>query len=148
MTSTHSSKPTAHRLLAFFVYGTLKPGGMYYQSRCQAYAPEAIPAVMPGRLYHLPGLEYPAVTVGDDRIEGFVLRFQNPEILTLLDEVEEYDPQDPDNSLYFRQQISVESEQGPLDVWVYLMHPEQVMRLGGIYDPGGVWDHLAARPKV
>lgn len=142
---TQNPPLTTQSLLAVFVYGTLKPGGMYYKTQCESFRPQALAAWMPGRLYHLPGLEYPAVTVGEDQIQGYVLLFEDHSALALLDVVEEYNPEDPANSLYQRESLTVETEQGPYQVWVYRMSPEQVENLGGVYEPSGVWDHLLAR---
>jgi gamma-glutamylcyclotransferase (GGCT)/AIG2-like uncharacterized protein YtfP len=129
--------------LRVFVYGTLKPGGMYYRQVCEAFAPQAIPAWIPGRLYHLPKLNYPAVTTGEDRIQGFVLSFDAPGPLAELDEVEEYDAERPESSLYLRHWLTIQTDQGPVEAWGYLMRHEQVQALGGIYLPEGLWDHLA-----
>lgn len=130
-------------MLSVFVYGTLKPGGFYYKQLCETFRPGAIPAWTSGRLYHLPGFGYPAMTVGEDRIEGYILRFADDTVLPALDELEVYDPERlPEQNMYLRQRLIVQSHLGPLEVWAYLMTEAKVAEYQGIYLPEGNWPHL------
>lgn len=137
-------------MLDVFVYGTLKPGGKYYKVYCEALAPLAIPAWIPGRLYHLPDYGYPAVGEGHDRIHGYVLRFGagiDPDsLLAELDELEVYDPHLPlADNMYLRQRMTIETVQGSIEAWVYLMSAARLALYRGVYDPSGNWDHLLPR---
>lgn len=137
-------------MLNVFVYGTLKPGGKYHKVYCEALAPEAIPAWIPGRLYHLPAYGYPAVGEGEDRVQGYVLRFGDhvdaAALLADLDELEIYDPALPlEDNMYLRQRMTVATAQGPIEAWVYLMSAARLALYQGIYDPSGDWDQLMSR---
>ncbi len=129
----------------FFVYGTLKPDQLQkptaneYQRSCLSQLFKAEAAIAFGQLYDLP-FGYPAMTLGNNRIHGFLLTFENANVLSLLDEYEGYDPDSNDNE-YDRQQIEVFNSN--LDslgfAWTYLMTCEQVDRFGGVLIPNGVW---------
>lgn len=128
-----------------FVYGTLKPDELEkptaneYQRSCLSQLLKAQPATAFGHLYDLP-FGYPAMTLGDHQIHGFLLTFENENILDLLDEYEGYNPNSNDNE-YDRQQIEVfNSNQVSLGfAWAYFMTHEQVDRCGGVLIPNGIW---------
>lgn len=61
--------------LYVFVYGTLKPGGRYHQRYCGRALAQALPAVTKGRLYDFAQWGYPAMTAGEDWVQGYLLRF-------------------------------------------------------------------------
>jgi gamma-glutamylcyclotransferase (GGCT)/AIG2-like uncharacterized protein YtfP len=71
-----------------------------------------------------------------------LLTFADPNVLSILDELEDYDPQRlPEENEYYRQQIDIYS---PTDqalglAWVYLMTSKQVQYLEGIPIPSGWW---------
>jgi gamma-glutamylcyclotransferase (GGCT)/AIG2-like uncharacterized protein YtfP len=124
-----------------FVYGTLKPGECNYPYYCARSVVEAIQAYTWGNLYHLP-LGYPGMTLGESKTFGFILTFANEEILASLDELEDYEPgRSPQENEYQRQKILVYELTGkPLDeVWGYLMTPEKVKQLEGVFMPSGWW---------
>jgi gamma-glutamylcyclotransferase (GGCT)/AIG2-like uncharacterized protein YtfP len=131
-----------------FVYGTLKPGEVNYQKYCQGKVVEAKKA-MPtasaanalGQLYSLP-MGYPAMTLGNSKVYGYLLSFADSQILTALDNLEDYQPTKPiSDNLYNRQSIEIFDLDGlSLGwVWVYLMTLERVYRLGGKLQPNGYW---------
>ena len=98
-------------------------------------------AIALGQLYNLP-LGYPAMTPGESPVQGYLLTFTDPGVLTILDELEDYDPnQMPEQNEYNRQQIETYNLSGqPLGfAWVYLMTAKRVQRLGGILIPSGCW---------
>lgn len=127
--------------LKIFVYGTLKPGETNYQRYCTGKVVEAKRAIAFGQLFDLP-LGYPAMTIGDSPVQGFLLTFADPNVLSILDELEDYDPQRlPEENEYYRQEIDIYS---PTDqalglAWVYLMTSKQVQYLEGIPIPSGWW---------
>lgn len=133
--------------LRVFVYGTLKPGGRYYQRYCGQYSPKAWPALVCGQLYDFPQLGYPAMTVGEGWVQGVVLVFSQPlsvctAILQGLDTLEGYqaDRSDVDNE-YVRVQMQTFSlrRQPGQCVWGYVMDAESVRSQQGIYLPNGFW---------
>jgi gamma-glutamylcyclotransferase (GGCT)/AIG2-like uncharacterized protein YtfP len=134
------SEPTLSNLKVF-VYGTLKPGEYNYQRYCEGKVVEEKRAIAFGQLFNLP-LGYPAMTLGESPVQGFVLTFSNPAFLDVLDELEDYNPhRTPEENEYIRQQIETYNLSGQSLglAWVYLMTVEQVQRFGGVLMPSGWW---------
>jgi gamma-glutamylcyclotransferase (GGCT)/AIG2-like uncharacterized protein YtfP len=137
-----------------FVYGTLQPGHRPYQTLCQKYPHEIKRAIVYGELYHLP-IGYPAIVTGGDRpIYGHQLRFQDPEILKILDDYEQHDPielqrhyprLDSNRAMtelaYDRQSIATFTpDRQPLEQsWAYTMTIAQIHPLQGHPLPNGKW---------
>ncbi|TAE52283.1 MAG: gamma-glutamylcyclotransferase [Nostocales cyanobacterium] len=123
-----------------FVYGTLKPGESNYYL-CENYVISAKQAIANGKLYHLPE-DYPAMTPGDDQIQGYLLSFPDSQVLPILDDLEDYHPtRSISENLYYRQYIEVFEPSGVFLAWawVYLMTPERVTQLSGIPQFNGCW---------
>ena len=130
-----------------FVYGTLKPGEINYQRYCALTVVEERRAIAIGQLYDL-RLGYPAMTLGDSQVQGFLLTFADASILRYLDELEDYNPnRKPEENEYNRQQIEVYDLEGrSLGLaWVYLMTLEQVQSLKGVLIPSGSWSGSIVR---
>lgn len=127
--------------LRVFVYGTLKPGEFNYNCYCAGKVLEAQKAIALGKLFSLP-VGYPAMTSGNEPVRGCLLTFENDEILTALDSLENYDPQRPSaENHYNRQKIETfdATSQSLGLAWAYLMTFEQVQQLGGTWLPEGDW---------
>ncbi len=127
--------------LKIFVYGTLKPGEANYQRYCAGKVIEAKRAIAFGQLFDLP-LGYPAMTSGESLVHGFLLTFSDSAILTLLDELEDYDPHRTlEENEYNRKQIETYNLIGQALglAWAYFMAAEQVQHLQGIPIPSGCW---------
>uniref|UniRef100_A0ACD5GUF5 Gamma-glutamylcyclotransferase family protein n=1 Tax=Desertifilum tharense IPPAS B-1220 TaxID=1781255 RepID=A0ACD5GUF5_9CYAN len=77
-----------------FVYGTLKPGEYNYQRYCQGKTIAEQSAIALGELFTLP-VGYPALIPGEQPVRGFVLTFNDPQILADLDRLEGYSSQNP-----------------------------------------------------
>ncbi|RAM48669.1 MAG: gamma-glutamylcyclotransferase [Hapalosiphonaceae cyanobacterium JJU2] len=136
-------KEKSSGLLRVFVYGTLKPGEVNYYNYCDRKVVNATKAYVLGKLFDLPQ-GYPAMIPGDSPVYGYLLEFDFPEVLVELDELEDYHPARPDSeNLYNRQQIQVYNFQGRSLgwAWAYLMTPEMVNNLGGIYQADGWWSN-------
>ena len=128
--------------LKIFVYGTLKPGESNYQRLCVGKVVKEQRAIAFGQLFDLP-LGYPGMTVGESPIQGFVLTFADAAILTILDELEDYNPNRPETeNEYNRQLIETFDLSGKSLglVWVYLMSLERVKKLGGVMISFGCWN--------
>lgn len=99
-----------------FVYGSLRRGEPMFAElglgRALEYVGEA--AVM-GELYDLG--DFPGAVAGSGRVCGELYRIKEPAILDTLDHYEEFDPADPEGSLFVRQRISV-PDVG--EAWTYL----------------------------
>jgi gamma-glutamylcyclotransferase (GGCT)/AIG2-like uncharacterized protein YtfP len=129
-------------MLEVFVYGTLKPGERNY-AVCAAEVIAVRPAIAFGQLFHLP-LGYPAMTPGTAAIRGFVLSFDDPAMLEILDQFEQHDPVvlsqiAPKVPLqqcqYDRQLVQTfdPDDRNPLgQAWVYRMSFQQVESLSGV----------------
>ncbi|MEH2171347.1 gamma-glutamylcyclotransferase family protein [Nostoc sp.] len=136
-------------LVRVFVYGTLKPGEANYKRYCASKVVDVKTALVQGKLFALP-MGYPAMTLGDSQVHGYLLSFSNPKILNELDVLEDYQPnrKTPEN-LYNRQIIEVYEPQSLSYswAWVYLMTLEQVEQLGGLLQPSGWWSGCGLTPK-
>jgi gamma-glutamylcyclotransferase (GGCT)/AIG2-like uncharacterized protein YtfP len=128
-------------LVRVFVYGTLKPGEANYQKYCALQVISAEPATTRGQLFALP-MGYPAMTLGDSLVHGYLLSFADSGILSGLDELEDYQTSRRiSENLYNRQQVEVFNlkEITLAWAWVYLMTPNRVSQIGGILQSDGWW---------
>jgi gamma-glutamylcyclotransferase (GGCT)/AIG2-like uncharacterized protein YtfP len=131
-------------MLKVFVYGTLKPGEYNYQYFCAGKVVEEKKAIAFGQLFDL-SLGYPAMTFGENAVQGFLLTFADPAILSLLDELEDYDPhRSLEENEYYRQQVEIYTPEGEALglAWAYLMTSEQVQHLEGVLIPSGHWSAI------
>jgi gamma-glutamylcyclotransferase (GGCT)/AIG2-like uncharacterized protein YtfP len=128
-------------MLQVFVYGSLKPGEQYFDRYCAPYLTAMQEAIVYAQLYDLP-MGYPAIVPGNHPVRGYVFTFEDPEVLNLLDELEDYMPDRPiEQNEYQRKEIQTfDLHQQPLGwAWVYEMTQEQAERLGGVILPEGNW---------
>ncbi len=128
-------------LVRVFVYGTLKPGEVNYKKYCADKVVDVKRAFVQGRLFALP-MGYPAMTLGNTQVHGYLLYFSNQKILNELDVLEDYQPtRQPPKNLYNRQIIEVYEPQSLALgwAWVYLMTLDRVEQLGGFLQPDGWW---------
>jgi len=104
-----------------FVYGTLLRGeerdGMVLSLSAEA-------GTTRGRLHIVPA-GYPALETDQSaaEISGEVLTLENPGLLTLLDLVEGVS-----DGLYSRTRIPVQTADGTIEAWAYVMGPQQLRR--------------------
>lgn len=141
-----------------FVYGTLKPNEINH-SVCADYVEECHPAIAHGLLYHLP-FGYPAMTPTEAGVvQGYVLVFTNPIVLSVLDDFEQHDPEKfryyaPGQSLvanqYQRQllQAYTPDHYPAWLAWSYVMTVEQISRVNGIAAPSGCWSSEQFSPRL
>ncbi|MEH2314766.1 MAG: gamma-glutamylcyclotransferase [Nostoc sp.] len=128
-------------LVQVFVYGTLKPGEANYKKYCTDKIIDVKRAFVQGKLFALP-MGYPAMTLGNTQVYGYLLSFSNPRILNELDLLENYQStRQPSENLYNRQIIEIYQPQSlSLGLaWVYLMTLDQINQLGGFLQPDGWW---------
>ena len=124
-----------------FVYGTLKPGEINYDRYCVGKVVQEQPAIAYGQLYHL-SLGYPGMILGDGQVQGFLLTFADSAIFDSLDELEDYNPNRPqEDNEYNREQITVYDLVGQSLglAWVYFMTLEKVQDFKGVLIPSGCW---------
>jgi gamma-glutamylcyclotransferase (GGCT)/AIG2-like uncharacterized protein YtfP len=128
-----------------FVYGTLKPGEVNYRRYCEGKIVKEEEAIVWGRLFLLP-MGYPALTAGANRIQGYLLSFQDANLLNQLDQLEGYHPDSPlEDNQYLRQSIPVFRPTGePLgDALAYLMSVAKIEQYGGTELPNGAWSPIS-----
>jgi gamma-glutamylcyclotransferase (GGCT)/AIG2-like uncharacterized protein YtfP len=109
-------------MLKVFVYGTLKPGEANYQRYCALQVVDAKKAYTFGKLFSLP-MGYPAMSLGDSLVYGYLLAFFDAEVLNNLDILEDYQPsRQMSQNLYNRQELEIyDLQQRSLGIaWVYL----------------------------
>jgi gamma-glutamylcyclotransferase (GGCT)/AIG2-like uncharacterized protein YtfP len=136
-------------VIKVFVYGTLKPGEENYPKYCADKIIDSKPAFAMGKLYALPQ-GYPAMTIGNSPVWGYMLSFADSEVLVELDQLEDYHPsRQSSENLYNRQYINIFSQdytnpslgrpQKIGQVWAYLMEESLVHQLGGTLQDDGLW---------
>jgi gamma-glutamylcyclotransferase (GGCT)/AIG2-like uncharacterized protein YtfP len=128
--------------LKIFVYGTLKPQEANYQTYCEGKVIESIEVYTFGSLFHLPSLGYPAMTWGDNTVRGYLLTFNNLEVIHNLDELETYSPHRlPEANEYQRQLTTVytSTHESLEKVWAYFMTEAKIVQLKGVPVPSGWW---------
>ncbi len=129
-------------MLRVFVYGTLKPGKENYPRYCAGKVITETKAMAKGLLYDLPKHGYPAMTIGDGQVYGYLLEFQNSDVLTALDELEDYDPcGESSQNLYTRQEVEIYSQKGNSlgFAWVYFMSVNNIRQFSCIFLEDGWW---------
>jgi gamma-glutamylcyclotransferase (GGCT)/AIG2-like uncharacterized protein YtfP len=136
-------------MLKVFVYGTLKPGEVNYSRYCAGKVVEAQKAYTYGKLFALP-MGYPAMTKGNTRVYGYLLSFTDSNILSQLDQLEDYHPKRAAaENEYNRQKIEIYSLQGESlgEAWAYLMDINQVYQMGGVLQTDGWWSGYIAEDR-
>ncbi|MFG2542256.1 gamma-glutamylcyclotransferase family protein [Streptomyces sp. NPDC048594] len=131
--------------LPFFVYGTLRPGGVNHDAFLRGRTRAEEPARLHGALLY-PGPGYPyAVEAPAGSVRGEVITALPEEyeaLLAELDRLEEYVPGDPRN-LYDRVARTVvrDADGTPLRAWVYVAAPAVAVRLRATVAPvaDGTW---------
>lgn len=115
------------QILRVFVYGTLKPREANYHL-CENQVLTAEKAITHGKLYNLP-MGYPAMTLGNRKVHGYLLSFADAKMLTALDDLEDYESTRPiTENLYHRQSMEIFDLDGLSlgSAWVYLMTAAKV----------------------
>lgn len=106
------SKNNAH----VFIYGTLKPGGLYHKDYCGGFNLKEQEAPTAGKLFDFPELGYPsAMEASDGTIRGYLLTFDASEIevLSKLDVLEGYIANNhPGENEYYRKRVPVFTGKG------------------------------------
>jgi gamma-glutamylcyclotransferase (GGCT)/AIG2-like uncharacterized protein YtfP len=129
-------------VLRVFVYGTLKPGKENYPKYCAGKVVTETKAITKGLLYDLPKHGYPAMTIGDGQVYGYLLEFQNSDVLAALDELEDYDScRESSENVYTRQKVEIYSQKGDSlgFAWAYFMSIDNVGKCSGVFLEDGCW---------
>lgn len=104
-----------------FVYGSLMEGFFNYEKALVGKIKERQKAWVKGSLYHLENKGYPALIEGGSPVEGELLLIEEtPELLRILDQIENYSEEDLLESEYLREKILVSVEAGQeLEAFIY-----------------------------
>ncbi|MBP0001308.1 MAG: gamma-glutamylcyclotransferase [Cyanobacteria bacterium SID2] len=134
-------------MLNVFVYGTLQPGERYHDRYCGDRVVATQPAMVRGKLYHLPPVNYPAMTPGKSWVKGVILSFEDPRSIEKLDELEGFKPdRNPLENDYNRYEIEVFAPDNPTRsigiAWAYFMNWERIQQLQGIRLSDGIWREI------
>ncbi len=129
-------------MLHVFVYGTLKPGYTNYHRYCSDRIVSAVRAMVLGQLFDLPACGYPAMTVGESWVKGYLLSFADETVLKALDDLEDYraDRAAAENE-YLRQWLAVFDEQQTFlrQAWGYTMSRDRIQEKQGVCLLTGEW---------
>lgn len=123
-----------------FVYGTLKPGERNFHY-CDGYVESETLAYVRGVLYELP-FGYPAMTRGNRKVKGVLLKISNPAILMNLDSLEGYDPQRTSGANeYERHLVKVYSleDRFIVEAWTYFMNLAKIEQYQGTLIESNWW---------
>ena len=109
----------------FFVYGSFCEGMVHF-SKIQNFVENSVLARVKATAYRLK-VGFPAlVKGGTDLIPGQVIELKSSEfLLNLMDELHGYNRQDPDKSLYSREEVETypEGEATAVKTWIYFLNP-------------------------
>ncbi|WP_151773091.1 gamma-glutamylcyclotransferase family protein [Streptomyces abyssomicinicus] len=124
--------------LPVFVYGTLRPGGLYHPDFLLGRTTAEEPATLRGAVLHEgPGypyaLEDPAADAATTVVRGELMTLREDgyeQVLAALDQLEDHRPGDP-SSLYVRavREVTRTADGAPVAAWVYLAAPRLAARL-------------------
>jgi len=128
--------------LRVFVYGTLQPGGLYWDRFCEGRVEVVGPAKVPGTLYGLPA-GYPALSLeGEGWVHGVILELDSADTLAGIDGLEGFRPGRPsEENEYDRRKVEAFDGNGsPLGpVWTYAMDLGRIKQAGGRFIESDSW---------
>jgi gamma-glutamylcyclotransferase (GGCT)/AIG2-like uncharacterized protein YtfP len=131
--------------LPFFVYGTLlpdQPNYFLWESDIMAMEPAVFPG---GRLYDMGYYPMLVTAVSPETVRGKVITVtpaQYEAVMQRLDELEGYDPEQPEDSWYQRRVVEVSLGDGrSQQAWAYLGDAALVQ--GKLVVPDGDWATFA-----
>ena len=105
-----------------FVYGTLLQPGNYFAAYIKRNCTYLSPGKLKGLLYDIG--EYPGAIIpnnADGYIHGSIYSLHHPEEnLKVIDDYEGFGPEQDQPNLYIRSIISIETDNGFIDTWIYL----------------------------
>ncbi len=134
--------------MKFFVYGSLSEGLVHF-NKIQEFINSSKPATTKASVYRLK-VGYPVLMEeGHDQISGQLLELRATEFLVnLLDEFHGFHKLEESKSLYFRREVTVQTEDGPVQAWAYVLNPKKLPKTATLII-GGDWKAaLEAQPPM
>lgn len=124
----------------FFVYGSFCEGMVHF-SKIQNFVENSVFGRVKATAYRLK-IGFPALVKGGaDLVPGQVIELKSSELLlNLMDEFHGFNRQDPDKSLYSREEIEtyVEGSSEPVKSWIYFLNPLKLPMNAKVIS-GGDW---------
>ena len=124
----------------FFIYGSLSEGMIHF-SKIQNFVESLAFARIKATAYRLK-VGFPALTKGgSDLVPGQLMELKGSELLkTLLDEFYGFNPLDPEQSLYSKEEVDVyvEGSSEPVKAYTYFLNPLK-LPVNAALIPGGDW---------
>ena len=133
----------------FFVYGTLLPDQPNFRLWGDSISRMEYGSIKDCQLFDMGA--YPMLVESKEKyVHGmlvFVIPEKMEEMITIIDELEGYDPEKHGESAYNREMREVELESGKtVTAWVYLGHKKYIDKEKPV--PGGKWaKHVARKNK-
>jgi gamma-glutamylcyclotransferase (GGCT)/AIG2-like uncharacterized protein YtfP len=106
-----------------FVYGTLKVGG-FFGEKFNNVRISSVPATVKGTLFHVPAMfpsSFPGLKLaGDGVVHGELHAFDRiDDVIRAIDRIEQYFEDYPEESMYVRKKMDVETAEGTEKAYVY-----------------------------
>ncbi len=137
-------------LVPFFVYGSMSEGMVHFD-KIKDFISSSRPAIAQGTSYRLK-VGFPVfIQSGMDQVPGQLIELKMTDLLQhLLDEFHGFNQQQPEKSLYFRSQITVQCQatKEALQAWTYTFNPDKIPA-GATRIEGGDWSKsLTENPPI
>ncbi len=124
----------------FFVYGSMSEGMVHF-SKIQDFILSSVPATIKATAYRLK-VGFPALLKEEkDAIYGHLVELKATDLLiAILDEFFGMNRHDPEQSVYSRESVAVNSpeHEGPVHAWVYFLNPKKLPANAQLIE-GGDW---------
>ncbi|MNJ93425.1 AIG2-like family protein [compost metagenome] len=124
----------------FFVYGSMSEGMVHF-SKIQNFIESSCEAQIKATAYRLK-VGFPALSrEGEDLVSGHLVEIRGSDLLVgLLDEFYGFNRQDPEKSLYSREEASVyiPGQAQSVTAWVYFLNPQKLPVNATVIE-GGDW---------
>lgn len=126
--------------IKLFVYGLLKSGSVFYETNLKSKVIEKHNAYTKAELFYLPNFSCPAICNGENTVKGELLIFNDPDILKIIDEFEEYYENSPETSIFKRKIIEIYYENNKKDLaFAYVMDKDDILKYGGMKIEKGIF---------
>lgn len=131
-----------------FVYGSMAEGMVHFQ-KLKDFIESVVPAVARGTVYRLK-IGYPAMALnGQDYIHGNLVVLKSSEIIWhLLDGFYGFNQQEPQKSLYLRENIDVLVQSEITPATVYVLPPDKIPNSAQIIPNGDWMTSLQSYPPI
>lgn len=109
-----------------FVYGSLRTRCYNYEKYLKDKVKYFQRAIIEGKLYHIENKGYPAAIHGEGIVYGELMEFYDyKEVIKILDDLEEYNENNINNSMYIREKVEVTLLDGSKEIaYVYIYNKE------------------------